>query len=266
MTADSSVISLDLQEKLLRIDEGKRRFTARRVTNIGKALGLSVVNELRHASSKHLTPSFVAAKRRKRKEEQEEARQIEVRRITQIALDEKLEANRIARRKTIQAQLNAQRRITLAAPTVERSRALKNTYYCQELSQRLIDRDCRNDEQRRDAERRKMAALAAEAKRLADAEIERRQKAAAYWSQQAKATREEANAMKSKTTATGCLEESSSKRAGGEESIGPLNHLFSTIFQTSQSASSMTESYNTCDNRYSALLSTKQSYDREVAR
>ena len=262
MAADSS---LGLQEKLLRIDESKRRFTARRVTNIGKALGLSVVNELRHASSKHLTPSFVAAKRRKRKEEQEEARQIEVRRQTQIALDEKLEATRIARRKTIQAQLNAQRRITLAAPTVERSRALKNTYYCKELSRRLADRDCRNDEQRREAERRKMAALAAEAKRLADAEIERRQKAAAYWAQQAKATREEANAMKSKSGTIGCLEESAPNRACEEETIDPLNHPACTIFQTSQSASSMAESCDT-DNRYSALFSTKHSYDGEVAR
>ena len=49
-------VPLDLHEKLQRIDENKGRFTARRVTNIGKALGLAAFNEICHVSKTHLTP------------------------------------------------------------------------------------------------------------------------------------------------------------------------------------------------------------------
>ena len=224
---------LDLQEKLLRIDENKRGFSARRVTNIGKALGLAAFNELRDVSSKHLTPAFIAAKRRKRIEKEEKARQLEVRRRTQIALDEKLEAARIVRRKAVQAQLNAQRRITQSAPTVKRVHALKDSHRCQELSRRLVHRNSRNNEQRKEMERRRAAEQAAEAKRLAAAEAKRRQEAAIYWSQQAKALREEVIAIKMKTTKSIALEEAPIMPAGSrKKSEELLNHPQSTtIYQ-----------------------------------
>ena len=231
-------VPLDLQEKLQRIDENKRGFTARRVTNIGKALGLAAFNEICHVSKTHLTPTFIAAKRRRRVEKEEEARQTEIRRKTQIDLDAKLEAARIARRKTIQAQLNAKRRITQSAPSVQRAHALKDSHRCQELSRRLADRDSRNDEQRKEIERRRLAEQAAEAKRLADAEAKRRQEAAVYFSQQAEALQKEVQTIKMKTMTSTTVDPTQITHVATEETREELlNHPQSTIFQDKSSKS-----------------------------
>ena len=259
-------VPLDLQEKLLRIDENKRGFSARRMINISKALGLAAFHELCDVSS-HFTPAFIAEKRRKRIAKEEDARQSEVQRQTQIALDEKLEAARIARRKTVQAQLNAQRRITQSAPTVQRAHAIKDSHRCQELSRRLADRNSRNNEQRKEMERRRAEGHAAEAKRLADAEAKRRQEAAAYWSQQAKALREEVEAIKMKTTMSAAAEQASPIPADTlKDRKELLNYPQNTIFQESSDVQSAGGTCKDVDNYFLPLFSTKQPYGGETIR
>ena len=263
-------VPLDLQEKLQRIDENKRGFTARRVTNIGKALGLAAFNEICHVSKTHLTPAFIAAKRQRRVEKEEEARQTELRRKTQIDLDAKLEAAKIARQKTIQAQLNAKRRITQSAPTVQRAHAIKDSYRCQELSRRLVDRDSRNGEQRKEIERRRLAEQAAEAQRLADAEAKRRQEAAVYWSQQAEALREEVKTIKMNTTTSITVDATKITHVATEDTREELlKHPKSTILQDKSSksdAQSVGGAATGVGIYFLPLFSTKQPYDSELIR
>ena len=215
-----------------------------------------------------LLTAFIAAKRQKRVEKEEEARQTEIRRKTQIDLDAKLEVARIARRKTIQAQLNAKRRITQSAPSVQRAHALKDSHRCQELSRRLVDRDRWNDEQRKEIERRRLAEQAAEAKRLADAEAKRRQEASAYWSQQAEALREEVERIKSTLSIT--VEATLKMPAATEETREELlNHPQSTIFQDKSrksNAQSVGGAATGVGNYFLPLFSTKQPYDSELNR
>ena len=234
--------------------------------NISKALGLAAFHELCDVSS-HFTPAFIAEKRRKRIAKEEDARQSEVQRQTQIALDEKLEAARIARRKTVQAQLNAQRRITQSASTVQRAQAIKDSHRCQELSRRLADRNSRNNEQRKEMERRWAAEQAAEAKRLANAEAKRRQEAATYWSQQAKALREEVNAIKMKTLMGAAAERTSPMPADTTKDRKELlNHPQSTLFQRKSDVRSVGGMCEDVDNYFLPRFSTKQPYDGESIR
>lgn len=183
-------------------------------------------------------------------------------------LDAKLEAARIARRKTIQAQLNAKRRITQSAPTVQRARGIKDSHRCQELSRRLVDRDRRNDEQRKEMERRRLAEQAAEAKRLADAKAKRRQVAAVYWSQKAEALREEVERIKSTMSIT--VEATPKMPAATEETREELlKHPQSTIFQDKSrksNAQSVGGAATGVGNHFLPLFSTKQSYDSELIR
>ena len=180
--AEEGAAAMDLHEKLEQIEATKRRLTARRVTYIGKALCLSVLDECRNASlTRQLTPAFVANKRRRLQQQAEEARQVDIRQRTQVALDQQIEAARIRRRQTLQSDLRARRRITQSAPTVQRFHALRESHQRREVSRRRADRDGRNEAQRKERERRRIAEEAAEAKRLADAECKRRQEAASYW-------------------------------------------------------------------------------------
>ena len=123
-------------------------------------------------------------------------------------MGERIEAARIARRQTLQSELQARRRITQSEPTLQRFHDLRDSHRRREVSKRRADRDGRTEAQRRERERRREAEEAAEAERLADAECKRRQEAASYWSEQAKTTRIEANAI---------LE----KRQGAKE-VGPV--------------------------------------------
>ena len=205
MDGSEDAVPMDLHEKLEQIHANKtRRLTARRVTNIGRALCLSALDECRNTSlTRHLTPAFVTEKRRRRRQRAEEERQVEIRRQTQVALDEQIEAARIARRRTIQSELRARRRITQSAPTVQRFQALRDSHRRREVSRRRADRDGRNEAQQRERERRREAEEVAEAKRLADAERRRRQEAAAYWSERAKSTRTEADDTGKEETSKG---------------------------------------------------------------
>jgi len=253
---------LGLHEKLDRIENKKRRFTARRVTNVGTALGLSALHEIRDVSSRYLMPAFITDKRRQRQEQEEEARQGEFRRQTQIASDEKVEAARIQRRKTVQSELKARRRITQSAPTVQRFHSLKDSHHCQELSRRLEDRDNRNDAQRSEMERRRLAEEATEAKRLADAEIKRRREAVSYWSHQATSTRKEADAIPRKRDEIGRTVEGTPTLVDVlKKKPELLNHPEITMLQ--ERTASRIECAD-LDNHFLPLFSTKQSYNEEV--
>ena len=185
-------------------------------------------------------------------------------------LDAKLEAARIARRKTIQAQLNAKRRITQSAPSFQRAHALKDSHRCQEPSRRLFDRDRRNDEQRNEIERRRLAEQAAEAQRLADAEAKRRQEAAVYWSQQAEALREEVKTIKMNTTTSITVDATKITHVATEDTREELlKHPKSTILQDKSSksdAQSVGGAATGVGISFLPLFSTKQPYDSELIR
>ena len=264
---------MDLHEKLEQIDATKRRLTARRVTNIGKALCLSALNECRNASlPQHLTPAFVVDKRRLRQQREEEARKVEIQRRMQVTLDGQIEAARIRRRQTLQSELRARRRITQSASTLQRFHALQDSHREREVSRRRADRDGRNEAQRRERERRRKAEEAAEAKRLADAERRRRQEAAAYWSERAKSTRTEADAILEQRnqakeelpTVEVNLEQPVAAKE--EKKVILLNHPDSTMLQERRATTCSKVDTKDVDNRYLPLLSTKQSYRGELIR
>ena len=260
---------MDLHEKLEEIEAKKSRLTARRFTNIGKALCLSALDECKSASlSRHLTPAFVVDRRRRRRQQAEETRKVEIRRRTQVALDKQIQAVKIARRQTLQSELRARRRITQSAPTVQRFHDLRDSHRVKEKASRRADRDGRYEAQLRERERRREAEEAAEAKRLAEAERRRRQEAASYWSERAKSTRTEADAILAKRRGTtevgGTVAVSVKPFPTKQKKSILLNHPNKTMLQERQ-ATTMFDSVHV-DNRYLPLLSTKQPYHGELNR